>query len=422
MDFGKKRWICYIASLLLVVCAGFQYSLSVFQIPLDNQYGWGIPEIAFAYSVLCVAETIMVIFFTGRIQSKLGIRKFLILGGLFFGGGTLLCAFMVGSVFELYLYQGIMVGIGHAIIYPCLTAYVIQLVPERAGLSSGLGVALYACGPLVWAPLSAYICTSVGDVSVAFRVIGIALLVLIVGLSLLLEDVPEGYQGAGAAASEKARQTPRTMHEFSRKEMVKRPVFYMFYLTFFVGILGGMMLLTQGATIFEHGLNLSATLAASMLGVLSICNACGRLLFGALFDKIKPTAVMLLLFALYVFAFGAMAFANVTQLVIAAACLSMVCFGGFAAFLAPMTSQLFGIKHLTENFSLMFTIYSLAGFAAPVLVANIRAVSGGYFSVFLFATVLSLLGLICGVFLKRTIERQMRAASAPALEEELVME
>lgn len=404
MEFGRRRWICYIASLLIIVCAGFQYSLSVFQIPLADRYGWSISEIAFSYSILSVAEIIAVIFLTGKLRTLLGIQKFLILGGLFFGGSTLLCSFIAGSIFELYLYQGVMLGIGNAIIYPCLTSYVIQIIPERSGFFSGLVIALYACGPLIWAPLSAFISDSTGDISTTFRIIGVILLFSIIVLALMLKEAPAGYKG-NENKKDESKKEPGIISTYnvSRKEMIKKPIFYLFYLTFFIGLLGGTMVLTQGATIFENGLKFHATIAASIFGIISVCNAFGRISCGYLSDKINKLIIMRVLFVLYAIAFGIMSFVNVPTIFVIAAGVSLFCFGGFAAALAPMTSQLFGMNHITENFGLVFTVYSVAGFLAPVLVTNIRDISGSYSIVFLFAMILSIIGIFCCELLRKRL-------------------
>ena len=405
MDFKKKRWICYGASLILVICAGIQNSLSVFQIPLDEKFGWGIPKIAFAYSILCVAELIVVVFFVGKLREKLGIQKFMILGAVFFGGGIFLCAFISSSVFELYMYQGVMVGIGHAIIYPCLTSYVIQIIPERAGFASGFVVGAYSCGTLVWAPLAANIATSTGDVSQAFFVIGAIMLIALLSLSLLLREPPEGFLENVSKPVEETKNS-LSVRDVPRREMLRMPVFYLFYLTFLIPILGGMMVMTQGATIFQYELGVSAGVAATMLGALAICNLSGRMLSAGVFDRLGPTIMMRLFFILQIIGFCGMLFLKNNAFFLASACACLLGFGGFAALMPAMTSRLFGVKYLTENFGIIFTIYSIGGFLAPALVSNLRQFSGGYTLSFSIILALTIIGFFFSEQLSRVLLRQ----------------
>jgi len=68
---------------------------------------------------------------SGRLMKWLGIRRFLLLGCICYGGGTLGCGLIQGSTMELYLYYGVLVGIGTAILYPTLTSYAVRLFSRK---------------------------------------------------------------------------------------------------------------------------------------------------------------------------------------------------------------------------------------------------------------------------------------------------
>ncbi len=228
MDFKKKRWICFIAGLIIISCNGFQYGLSVFQIQLSERYGWSITQTAAAFSVMSIIEFFAVLFLSNKLRKWLGFKKFMLTGGILFGLGILGCAFIRESTLELYLYQGALIGIGNAIIYPGLTSYIIRIFPEKSGFANGMTVACFACGPVIWAPLSAYILESVGDVSLSFAIIGTSMLLLLIIMTMLLFEPPKSFVLGISSDDIKKSRLNESLYDVDIKGMVKKPSFICF--------------------------------------------------------------------------------------------------------------------------------------------------------------------------------------------------
>lgn len=461
MDFKKKRWICFGAGLIIIACNGFQYGLSVFQIPLSEVFGWTIPQVAAAFSVMSVVEFFAVLFLAEKMKKALGLKKFMIAGGLLFGGGILACGFLQGSILELYLYQGVMIGIGNAVLYPGLSAYVIQIFPERSGCANGLMVAFFACGPVVWSPVSVFILEKAGSVSLSFIIVGATMTALLVFLPLALEAAPEGFADKVRAGSEseadsriRCEGSPEgsdgesrpfdengdkkeesaagvrpSVFNVNKRAMLRKPEFYLFYLVFTIGILEGTMILTQGATIAEKGLGFSAAAAAAVLGGLNLGNAAGRLALGTLSDRLGIMKIVKALFVIYLACFGLLFGVEISGLAAAgpgagagggaeicfsavvytsAMLLSMVAFGGFCALLAPTTKELFGLEFLDENFTIVYSSYALAGISAPFLVANVREATGGYGLVYVLELIFTAAGFCAATALDRRWKRAIK--------------
>lgn len=57
----------------------------------------------------------------------------------------------MSQLWQLYLFYGVISGLGVGFIYPSMMAYVVRLFPDRSGMASGLGTAAYgsgaSCGP-----------------------------------------------------------------------------------------------------------------------------------------------------------------------------------------------------------------------------------------------------------------------------------
>ncbi len=72
-----------------------------------------------------------------------------------------------------------------------------------------------------------------------------------------------------------------------------------------------------------------------------------------------------------------------------------LCYGGFAALMAPLTADAFGIKYLNENYGFMYFAYGVGGLLGPRLAAMARDLNNGdYTWAFVVAAVLSLFGAV----------------------------
>lgn len=408
MDFKKKRWIYLFAGMLIELCAGLPYAWSVFQNLLAEKYGWAISSTGAAYSLGGVAMLVFTLTTAALLMKRAGLRKFLLLGSLLYGGGTLCLGFIQGNLWELYFYYGILVCVGNAILYPTLTSYAVRLFPDRPGFASGMMVAGFGCGPFVMSPLIAYIYESAGDISRAFIVLGVGFLLLVTALCLILQEPPaeQRKEEKGTSSEEKeiaGKGAPLpSQKQYSRSQMVKTPLFYLLYATFAIGITNGTMLLTQASPILQSNFGLSVATAAGAVSLISLSNTLGRLTWGAVSDKLGRGNALLLMHLLFVAGFALLFVPNL-QACIAALLLNIFCFGGFSALLAPTTSQVFGATTLGENYSIMFSIFSVAGILGPTLVTI-----GG----FTLACVSGLISSAAGVALAFVFRRKAKQRQA----------
>ncbi|MCK5617343.1 MFS transporter, partial [Candidatus Pacearchaeota archaeon] len=118
----------------------------------------------------------------------------------------------------------------------------------------------------------------------------------------------------------------------------------------------------QNATIADN-----AVLAASIAGILSIFNAAGRIIWGAISDRLGRIVTMILMFAtlgVSMFFFGIQT--EVITLTIGAALIGF-CFGGNFALFPSATADYFGTKNLGSNYGLVFSAYGVAGILGPFL-------------------------------------------------------
>ena len=181
--FADRRWLCLISAMVICVCAGFGYAWSVLQTPIIARFGWADSGVALAYTITVVCSTMAPLLFGGLIR-RMSSRLCVAVGAVLFGAG-LFAAGLMSQLWQLYLFYGVISGLGVGFIYPSMMAYVVRLFPDRSGMASGLGTAAYGSGAILWAPTAAALMEKVGLGS-AFRVLGVLFAAVILLGSLLL--------------------------------------------------------------------------------------------------------------------------------------------------------------------------------------------------------------------------------------------
>ena len=394
--FQKARWLCMIASLVICVCAGFGYAWSVLQSPIVAAYGWPDSQVSLAYTITVLCSTMAPLLFASLIR-RLKTRRCIMLGAVLFGGGLILTS-MMGELWQLYLFYGILSGLGVGFIYPSMMAYVVRLFPDRSGMASGLGTAAYGSGAILWAPIAVSL-TDAFSLSAAFRFLGVVFLVVVLAGSLFLREPPEGFQEA--MGKKTAAGPAGDARDLNRGQMVRTAAFYQMVVVFTCGLVAGVIVISQASPILQQAYGFPAASAALFVSVFAACNMAGRFLWGSLSDKLGISNTTLAVFVLCILSMLVLAFVGNTAIAVCAMALAASCYGGFASVLTPLTAQMFGPRYITENYGVMYVVFGLASLIGPMLAVQFKNAAGGSYSgAFLTAAVLAVVGLVLSRFLK----------------------
>ncbi len=398
-NFKTKRWICFLAALLICVCAGFGYSWSVLQGPIVEKFGWKEGAVSLTFTITVVCSTMSPLLF-GAIIQKISTRKCILIGAVLFGGGLLLAGMMT-SLWQLYVFFGVLSGLGCGFIYPSLMAYVVKLFPDKSGLASGLGTAAYGSGAIIWAPTAAALIaeTSIGT---TLLTLGAVFLAIILAGDLFLKEVPEEWQSLMAQNAQPTRQNTEAARGLKRSEMLKNPAFYIIAATFTFGLIAGIMVISQASPILQTTAGFSPEKAAIFVSIFAACNMAGRFLFGSISDKIGIPKTMTIVFVLCAASMAILALGVGSACVVAAMGVAAACYGGFASVLTPLTADVFGAKYITENYGAMYVVFGIASLVGPVMASYFKGM-GSYAGAFLTAAVLAVIGLVLSRFIKKQV-------------------
>ena len=150
-----NRWFVVAGALIIQLCLGSIYAYGAFAKPLKADLGTTdfTNQLPFAFGLFFFA---IVMVFAGRWQDKVGPRKVAFTGGIVLGMGLMLSS-LAGSIEVLYITYGVIGGAGIGLAYVCPIAALVKWFPDKKGLISGVAVAGFGAGALIFA----YCATSV---------------------------------------------------------------------------------------------------------------------------------------------------------------------------------------------------------------------------------------------------------------------
>ena len=148
-------WVIVATSMVITaIGVGLMFSLGIFMQPLEVAFGWGRGQIARASLFGWIAFGLASFLF-GALSDRLGTRIVVMIGGLIFGAGMLALSRMQ-TLWQLYLWYGLLVGGGIGAFLVPLTSTVTRwftrrraLVVSLANCGIGLGGTLFAHGFLI---------------------------------------------------------------------------------------------------------------------------------------------------------------------------------------------------------------------------------------------------------------------------------
>ncbi|GAB4139275.1 L-lactate MFS transporter [Thermopirellula anaerolimosa] len=390
-----SRWWVVLGAILIQLCLGVIYAWSVFTKALTEEpFGFLKTQTQVIFSV-GLATFAVVTVISGRLQGKIPPRIMALAGGLVLGAGYIAAYFMGASYGGLVLTIGLVGGAGIGLAYTVPIAVGVRWFPDKKGLLTGLAVAGFGFGALLWI----YLAGSFGGwiakfgVSGTFLMFGVLFILLVGTGAIWMVNPPEGYVPSGwnPEAAKAGRHAAAKGHDFSSFQMLRTPQFYQLWVMFAAGAMAGLMVigcikLFGTERLLEHfhatGMDdadavakAAATTELAMAVFFAIANGLGRIVWGIISDVIGRKAslgIMLFLQAAVMASFYWLA-ASPTVFCVAAALIGFNFGGNFALFPAA-TADLFGNRNVGANYGWVFTSYGLGGIVGPIL--------GGWFGDF----------------------------------------
>ena len=419
------RRLVIVGALLIQLCLGAIYAWSVFTPYLtdpDGKFAFTSTQTQVIFSV-SLATFAVVMVLAGRWQAQVGPRTVAMTGGAVLGAGYILAGLFGQSFFALVLFIGLIGGAGIGLAYVCPIAVGVKWYPDKKGLITGLGVAGFGFGGLIWVYLAGNWGHLLRDLGVlpVFLIYGIIFAVAVIGGSTWMVNPPEGWAPKGWKPPKSASKKGKKVHkvDYMPNEMLRIPQFYAIWAMFIFSSMAGLMTIGNiklfGMDALQDPTRAGLTKAAAsavtgtaMAVFYSLANGIGRIAWGSISDKIGYKLSLVIMCAIQGVVMLLFYFMGGTPaLLYLAALLIGFNFGGNFALFPLATSDMFGAKNLGRNYGWVFTAYGVGGIVGPIMAGALRDASlksgsglGGWLVVFVICGVACIVAAGIGWFLK----------------------
>ena len=332
------KFVTLCGSMLILLALGSVYAWSLFNTPLALKLGQEVNTVAMTFGIMTVFIAIGSSV-SGFLKLRLGMNNVVILSAVCIGLGLLAAAF-APNLLALYLSAGVLLGFGDGLGYMLVLTNCVKFFPRHKGLASALCIGAYGAGSLVYksidtAVLGAY------SLEGALLTWGLSCACAAALGSLLVKDAMQ--QAAVTAAAPSSR-------EYDLRSAIRTVPYWLLTAMFLIDCMVGLYVI---GTAFG-------------VSVVALANIAGRLIMGALsdrlprirlitFDQVLSLLAMLMLLLLPLDLYT----------LYAALALVAFSFGGTLTIYPSIISDYFGIRNLAKNYGLLylgFGIGSLSGY------------------------------------------------------------
>ncbi len=408
----KNKWLIALSAVGIHICIGSVYAWSVLTKPIMAQLGFSLQQTTWAFSIAILFLGLSA-GFLGSFVEKYGPRISGLTATCFFVSGMLgsALALYLQNLILLYIFYGVIGGIGLGIGYITPVSTLVKYFPKRRGFATGLAIMGFGFASLIAGPIMQILVAQFGLVT-NFIILGFVYLLIMGASSLYLAPPPKEF-----IAQNSSNTTPTTNHlvpnkQYSVNEATRDWKFYALWWIFFTNITCGIGLLAVASPMAQEVAHMSPIAAASMVGVIGLINGAGRIAWSSISDFIGRRNTYILFFLIEIFAFTFLA--NTTdafffQLLVL---IIVSCYGGGFSCMPAYLSDLFGTKSLSAIHGRILTAWGMAGICGPLLLSIIRETTQSYALCLYTFVFLFIISFIIAIILKIKTNKKEKLISS----------
>ena len=400
----RNRWFIALAAIGLHISIGSVYAWSVLTRPIMADMGFTLSQTTWTFS-LAILMLGLSAGFLGSFAEKIGPKKSGLLAMLFLVTGLLGTAYALSihNLTLLYLFYGIIGGIGLGIGYITPVSTLVKYFPNRPGFATGLAIMGFGFASLIAGPLMQYLVAQVGLVD-TFIILGVIYLV-IMGASSLYLKAPQPKHPTRTTKDKSAMYVHT--HGMLANDAMKTWQFGALWWVFFINITCGIGLLSLASPMAQEAIGMTPTAAASLVGIIGIFNGGGRIAWSTISDYLGRAQTYILFFIIEIVAFYLLAQTNSSLTFQILILLIITCYGGGFSCMPAYLADLYGIRQLSTIHGRILTAWGLAGIVGPMLVSYFHEAGYGYTTALECFAALFVLNTIITIVLKLYGKREL---------------
>lgn len=335
----------------------------------------------------------------GGFTDRFGPRVVMTLCGVLLAAGYLLMS-QINSLWHLYLFFSIILGIGMGGSFAPLMTLTARWFVKRRGMMTGIVVSGAGVGALMGPPVAGILISRHGW-RVSYVVLGVAVLVLMVLGAQLLKPAP-GQMRKGGQSGDRQDDQGQAIHGegFTFHGAVRSWKFWtVFTMIFCLGFCSFVIMVHIAAHVTDLGFTQGT--AVNIMATIGIVCIAGRVVFGRILDRIGSRKGFVVGFAVMGLSLFLLLFAGAVSMFYLFAVLFGFSFGACTTSESPLVADLFGLRSHGLLLGIVACGFNLGGGVGPLMAGYIFDIAGTYQVAFLLCGVVSCMGLILALVLKR---------------------
>lgn len=395
--------IAVAAFFILLVTYGTSAAFGVFFKPMSIELGWTRAMTSGAFTLSMLISGLVGIA-VGGLTDKLGPRLVMTICGFFAGLGYILMS-LTNVIWQLYLFFGVIRGIGMSGSWIALSSTVARWFTKRRSMMTGIVLSGTGIGILITPPVTSWL-ISVYDWRISYIILGIFIMVVAILTAQFLKrdpsqnrQVPYGESKEGAQASQVGADILSLRDAVHTRQL---------WLLFTMVFSQGFCFFTIMVHFIPHAtdLGISAISASNILAVVGGVSIVGRVVLGNIADRIGNRKTFIICFILISIALLWLAFVEEMWMLYLFAVFFGFATGGTAAIVSPLVARIFGLGSHGLILGFISLGLSIGGAVGPLLAGYMFDVTVSYQLAFLVCAAIGIVGLIFTVVLRPITSEQ----------------
>lgn len=387
-----SRTTALIAGTAMLLINGVIYAWSIYSVPFGAGFGWSSAQLGACFTVMLASFCLGGVF-GGAVANRRGVRVSIPIGGILGCIGFVLCMFLQAHLIWLLFVSFAISGIGVGFVYNGVIAAVVPRFPDKKGLASGVLLMGFGASSLVLGSLASRLIASPGfGWHLTYILTGALLLAAaFIGRPFVLP--PRVDRDTHAAAPARGL-TPR--------QMLRTKRFWLLFGSAVIGTGFGSGLIAHASYIFVEG-GASEGVATLAVGLVSVMNGLGRIVFGMINDRCGFRVSLLADAVLYIAAglIAALVLGSSAVVLVVVMMLIGACYGAVPTISASLAEEFFGPAHYGRNLGIV-NLSILVGSFASTAAGAIQTSTGSYAQAFYLFVGLEAVALVFILLLGRT--------------------
>ena len=397
-----NRWVYAIIGVIVLLFAGLVYAWSVLSTPIAAEFpDWTKAQLSLTFTLVmiffCIGSLLC-----GFLVGKLPVKATVWGSAVLFLAGFLLAS-RARSLGMLYISFGVMCGLGSGLSYNAVMSTMVRRFPDKPGLVSGILLMGFGGGSFLIGKLyQAWTPAGIGGWRQSFVVMGIVIAAVLAVCSFFFVTTEETGKLSGSSdIAQTVESTPG--------KTLKAPAFWVYYVWAIVTSAAGLALISQASSVMlEANPTVAAGSVATIVGLISIFNAVGRVLFGGIYDRFGRKLSMQGVNILFILTALILMVALVQKsvlLVIVGFIVGGLAYSGVTPTNSAFVRAYFGSKYYPVNLPLVNSNLIIASFGSTLSGALFDR-TGSYNATFFLIIGFAAVGIVCSLVISALDRRK----------------